>query len=207
VQRINHAPHRGFPDESGRCEPDRGLLYFATLRRKTKPIQNTPKNFTVADLNVHGELQLKQAYDYVSLEQIPLAADLIVTMSTAIYRTPAEFELKLLRPGMAFRWKAVADTAGIASLRSEGELASISLLASGIDADADAIVLQAFQSHLLRQLHDSGVEPAFALMNLPERPLVATINFLSPPDERDRMIVALADRCFAAAYFRSLQLA
>jgi hypothetical protein len=175
--------------------------------RKTDRIENATKNFTVADLNVHGELQLKQAYEYASLEQIPLAAELIVTMATSIYASPGEFEIKLLRPGMAFRWKAVSDTSGIASLRSEGELASISLLASGIDADADNITLSAFQSHLLRQLHDSGVEPAFALMNLPERPLVATINFLSPPDERDRMIVALADRCFAAAYFRSLQLA
>jgi hypothetical protein len=175
--------------------------------RKTGDIKQATRNFTVADLNVHGELQLKQAYDYESLEQIPLAAELIVALATAVYRSPAQFEISLVRPGMTFRWKAVAETAGIASLRCDGELASISLLACGVDADADTITLSAFQSHLLRQLHDSGVEPAFALMNLGERPLAATINFLSPPDEHDRVIVALADRCFAAAYFRSQQLA
>jgi hypothetical protein len=183
------------------------LLCQRSCWRKTERISQPTKNFTVADLNVHGELQLKQAYDYDSLEQIPLASELIVTLATAVYRSPGEFEISLMRPGMSFRWKSVAETAGIASLRCDGELASISLLACGVDADADAITLSAFQSHLLRQLHDSGVEPAFALMSLSERPLAATINFLSPPDPRDRVIVALADRCFAAAYFRSQQLA
>jgi hypothetical protein len=130
-----------------------------------------------------------------------------VLLATQIYRSPQAFEIPLVRQNVTFRWRAVADTAGIGTVRCAGELASISLLASGHDSDADAITLSAFQSHLLRQLHDSGIEPSFALMNLPERPLSATINFLSPPDEKDRLIVALADRCFAAAYFRSLQLA
>lgn len=178
-----------------------------TDSRKTKPITNSTKNFTVADLTVNGDLQLKELYDYASLEQIPLAGELIVLLATSIYRSPDEFEIPLIRPGVIFRWKSVAETAGIGTVRCDGELASISLLASGHDADADAITLAAFQSHLLRQLHDSGIEPSFDLLNLPERPLSATINFRSPPDEQDRLIVALADRCFAAAYFRTLQLA
>ena len=182
-------------------------MCHAAHSRKREPIKNSTKNFTVADLTVNGDLQLKEIYDYASLEQIPLAAELIVLLATSIYRSPEEFEIQLVRQGVTFRWKAVADTAGIGTVRCNGELASISLLASGQDADADAITLSAFQSHLLRQLHDSGIEPSFALMNLPERPLSATINFQSPPDENDRLIVALADRCFAAAYFRSLQLA
>jgi hypothetical protein len=44
-------------------------------------------------------------------------------------------------------------------------------------------------------------------MDLTERPLVATINFFSPADEADRLAVALCDRCFAAAYFRTHNLA
>src|SRR4051812_13499591 len=103
------------------------MLCSSHNRRKTENIIKTTKNFTVADLNVHGELQLKQAYDYVSLEQIPLATELIVTMATSIYSSPEEFEIKLIRPGMALRWKAVAETAGIATLRCDSELASISL--------------------------------------------------------------------------------
>lgn len=156
---------------------------------------------------MHGDLQLKAEYDYASLEQIPIAAEMILTLATVLYRSPEEFETQLVRPGMQFRWRASAESAGIATVRYDATLASLSLLATGLDHDADAITLSAFQSHLLRQLHDTGIEPAFALMNLPERPLVATINFLSPPDEMDRMIVALADRCFAAAYFRYHQLA
>ena len=87
-------------------------------------------------------------------------------------------------------------------MRHNGELMSLSLLASGLDADADTITLNAFQSHLLRELRDTRFEPAFDLTNLLERPLVATINFRSPELPADQQVVALVDRCFAAAYFR-----
>ena len=177
---------------------------FSSKKWRIKP---PSANFTVADLNAHGELQLKAEYDYASLEQIPAAAEIMVVLATALYRSPEEFEAKLWRPNLLFRWRSSAATAGIATLRCQQELASLSLLATGIDPDADQITLGAFQSHLLHQLHDTGIEPAFALLNLPERPLVATVNFLSPPDEMDRFAVALADRCFAAVYFRYHHLA
>jgi hypothetical protein len=54
----------------------------------------------------------------------------------------------------------------------------------------------------LQELHDTGYEPAFDLVSLDQRPLVATINILSPPEPIDQMTIALADRCFAASYFR-----
>ena len=56
----------------------------------------------------------------------------------------------------------------------------MSLLACGLDPSADKITLEAFQQHLLRELHDTGYEPAFALTEIEERPLVATINFAAP---------------------------
>jgi len=182
----------------------RRCILVATVPVHYNPTINASsgKNFTVADLNVRGELQLKAQYDYASLEQIPMAAELIVMLATVMYRSPDAFEADILRPGLQFRWRASAETAGIATLRCDGQLASLSLLATGIDESADTITLTAFQNHLLRQLHDTGTEPAFALLDLPERPLVATINFLSPPEPDDRLAVALADRCFAAAYFR-----
>ena len=77
--------------------------------------------------------------------------------------------------------------------------------AKRVDAQADQHQRHAElqpQRHLLAELHDTGLEPAFDLINIPTRPLVATINFRSPPDQRDQVIVALADRCFAASYFR-----
>jgi hypothetical protein len=161
-------------------------------------------DFLVADLNVTGELQMRQAYSYAALEQIPAASELIVRCSTALWRNPESFELPLLAPAgkLVLRWSQTASTAGIATIRHDDQLMSLSLLCCGKDADADQITLQAFQTHLLRELHDTGVEPAFALMDLKDRPLLATINFRSPPDRTEQAVVALADRCFAAAYFR-----
>ncbi len=56
------------------------------------------------------------------------------------------------RPALVMRWRASAPTAGIATLRAGGRLASVSLLASGKDAEADHITLDAFQRHLLTEL-------------------------------------------------------
>ena len=168
-----------------------------------------PGPFIVADLNVRGELQLKAQYRYEQLERIGGTTGLIAHLSGNLYRSPEEFETLL--PGaqstMNFRWRASAPTSGIATLRSDGKLASLSLLATGLNPDADRLTLEAFQRHLLREWHDTGFEPAFALLDLVERPLIATINFLSPGEQGDQILVALADRCFAAAYFRYHQLA
>lgn len=167
------------------------------------------RRFFVADLNAKGELRDEAEYRYEQLEQIPGAADLISTFSAAVWRSPEEFETPL-RPGnrrLNLRWRASASTAGIATVRSEDRLASISLLCSGLDETADSLTLKAYQQHLLTELRDTGYEPAFALMDLRRRPLVATVAFFAPPDPGDQLLVALADRCFAAAFFRYLSLA
>jgi hypothetical protein len=168
-----------------------------------------PRRFFVADFDVRGELRSVEEYDYQTLERIPGAAELIVRFSTSLYRTPQTFEMTMpsVRSDATFRWLAAAPTAGIATLRSRGELTSISLLASGLDPQADHLTLEAFQTHLLRELHDTGVEPSFALMSLRERPVVATINFRSPDEQADQLVAALTDRCFAASYFRYQNLA
>jgi len=161
--------------------------------------------FVVADLNAKGEIRAETDYSYEELEQIPGAGDLIAQFSTAIWREPEEFESQLAAATrLKMRWRAVAATAGIATLRHgpSGELASLSLLCSGKDEAADKITLGAFQKHLLRELHDTGFEPSFDLMELKRRPVVATVSFYVPEDVREQMVVALADRCFGASYFR-----
>ena len=176
-------------------------------------MQTAPTSFWVADLNARGELQLLAEYRYEHLEQIPGAADLIAHFSTHLWRSPDTFEGPLAlgagqaaRSDLAFRWRSSAPTAGVATLRWQQELISLSLLASGLEADADQITLQAFQQHLLRELRDTGFEPAFALMDLKQRPLVASFNFRAPPDPAAHAAAALADRSFAASYFRYLGL-
>lgn len=162
------------------------------------------KRFHVADFSAQGEVRAVQAYDYPTLEQVPGCIDLIARLSAQLYQSPEGFELPLTRDPdeVSFRWRASAPSAGIATVRTRGELASISILASGLSADADSITLHAFQRHLTQELHDTGFEPGFGLLELHERPLVATATFRSPEGNGARLVVALADRCFAASFFR-----
>jgi hypothetical protein len=168
-----------------------------------------PGTFLVADLNASGELQLKSEYQYGALEQVPGAAELIGHFSGALWREPEEFEEGLEAEGshLRLRWRSLSQSSGIATLRSGGSLVSVSLLCSGISEEADQVTLNALQAHLLRELRDTGFEPAFGLMQLSERPLSVTVNFQSPAEPLDRQLAALADRCFAASYFRFQRLA
>lgn len=167
------------------------------------------RHFYVADVNPTGELQALAEYRYDQLVQIPGASDLIGTLSGAVWRSPREFEVPLHdeRPRLVFRWRASAATAGVGTVWDGRTLASVSLLCSGLDDDADRITLDAYQRHLLHELRDTGYEPAFSLVHLRERPLLATIGFAAPADPADKILVALADRCFGAAFFRYLSLA
>ncbi len=168
----------------------------------------SPMSFAVADLNVRGELQSIEDYAYQELERIPGAAEIIGQLSGALWKSPNTFQTFLpFGNEIMFRWLASAPTCGIATIRFGEELVSVSLVASGLDPAADRITFSAFQDHLLRELHDTGFEPAFALTELSPRPLIATINFNSPPDPTDRLTAGLADRCFAASFFRYHQLA
>jgi hypothetical protein len=198
---------------SGIPEPALGnslCFAYADTNSEQHKIQMSPRApFIVAELNVKGEIQLQERYAYDQLQKIPGAMELTATFAARLYATPEEFEvdLPLSKSSLHLRWKSSAASAGIATLRSDGELASLSLLAAGLDAEADHITLDTFQRHLLRELRDTGYEPAFGLMDLKERPLIATINFKSPSSPTDQLLTALADRCFAAAYFRMLGLA
>lgn len=162
------------------------------------------KTFWVADLSAQGELLAKQAYTYAALEQIPGCADLIGHFTGCMYRDPDGFDTPLPDTGkqLDLRWRPSAETAGVATLRVGGEVASFSLLATGLHADSDDITMSTLQKHLVRELHDTGYEASFDLMHLAERPLLATINLHSPEDPVLRVVSAIADRCFAAAYFR-----
>jgi hypothetical protein len=167
------------------------------------------RQFVVADLDARGELHSRQIYQYDDLVQLPRATDLIGAFSAAIWKTPEGFDIDPITGDchVSLRWRAHAPTAGMLTLRCQGELASLSLLVSGLDLDADRITLETFQRHLLQELHDTGYEPAFDVVSLSDRPLVATINVRSPAELADQLVIALADRCFAASYFRFQNLA
>jgi hypothetical protein len=159
----------------------------------------------VADLRPQGDVFLEADYCYEDLDRLPFAWDAIVRCSTAIWRTPDEFELIVpLDDGDALhlRWRNCAQGAGILTIRHADQIASLSLLASGIDAEGDNLTLAAFQTHLVQALHDTGSEPSFSLMSLSQRPLLATVLLLPPQSAAGRLGAAIVDRCFAAAFFR-----
>ena len=173
------------------------------------PMQLPKGTFLVADLNASGELKSRGEYRYDLLQQVPGAADLIGRLSGLLWKSPEEFE-DAINPGsskLTFRWKSSSTSAGMASLRHGETLVSITVLLSGLSEDQDHLTALALQQHLLRELRDTGFEPAFGLMDLKERPLAATINFHVALAPADQFISALADRCFAASYFRYQALA
>src|SRR5208282_2688051 len=159
------------------------------------------RGFTAVDSSPQCEVRLTAHYEYPLLEKIPGAGELITHLATHIWRSPEEFETPLHQGCQLFlRWRASSKTAGIATVRNARRALSLSLIASGLDADADHITLDAFQRHVVRELHDTGYEPSFDLIELKQRPLLATIGLFVPTEESDRWAFALADRCFAAAY-------
>src|SRR3954464_15880399 len=112
----------------------------------------------MADLDARGDLQLRAEYHYDALPQIPGAAELIGDLSGELWRSPEAFEHANLAeiPGLTFRWRASAPSAGIATVRADDRLVSLSLLVSGQSPEQDISTLRAFQNHLLRELHDTG---------------------------------------------------
>jgi hypothetical protein len=165
------------------------------------------REFTAVDLSPQCEVVSRAKYEYELLERIPQAAELIVVLATQVWRNPDEFETRL-DPSLelVLRWRASSNTAGIATVRDSEHTLSLSLLVGGIDVDGDTITLEAFQRYAVRELHDTGYEPSFDLIGLKERPLLATVGMFMPKGEASRRLFALADRCFAAAYFRTLGL-
>jgi hypothetical protein len=136
----------------------------------------SPGRFFVSDLSSTGDVVATAEYTYEILEKVPGAAELIAHLSTNLYRSPQEFETSLPHvPTLTMRWLASAKTAGIATLRNRGELTSLALLVSGQNPDADHLTLEAFAKHILRELHGTAIEPSFALMEIAQRPLVASV--------------------------------
>ena len=168
---------------------------------------NNRRGFVVVDLTGTGEIRLREQYDYETLERIEGASELIGLFSSWLWRTPEEFELPLPSGTLNLRWRSWSQSSGLATLRERERLISLSVLLSGREADDDLATIKPLQLHLVRELHDTGFEPAFDLMGLTERPLLATMNFGLPQTQADRRSFALSDRCFAASYFRKMGLA
>jgi hypothetical protein len=179
-------------------------------------------DFWVYDLAANGDLLRGERYSYSLMERIPGAVEVIAPFSAHLYASPDGFEARLgLGTHLTARFIPTAESCGILTLRhitngdlpqdggrpADSELVSLSVVMCGLHAEAEQLTLGALQTHLIRELHDTGFEPAVTLTQLPGRPAVATLNFASPGQPAVQRVAALADRCFAAAYFRYHHLA
>jgi hypothetical protein len=200
-ENLNFRPdlrYQGIPDHCG----------FSLTGRRDIAYKPPMRVFFVADLTPQGELRDLTEYDYESMESIPGAADVIARCSGELWKSPLEMEMPLSDSQETWlRWKATADSSGLATVRCEpGELVSLSVLASGKDLRSDATTFAVLQQHLVLKLKQTPFEPAFDLVQLPQRPLVATMTFTTHGPAAEQQLQALADRSFAAAYFRFLGL-
>lgn len=167
------------------------------------------RTFWVADLRPAGDVHDCQPYTYALLERVPGCIEVIASLSAELYRNPDEFEVRLT-DDLSLRVSRPAATAAIATLRErKGDkgVVGVSLLLTGLDTTADAITIDALQKRVVRELRDTPHEPAFGLMTIKERPLVATLALGDPPPGPSRVMAAIADRCLAAAFFRYHRLA
>jgi hypothetical protein len=167
-------------------------------------------SFTVIDLSAQCEVLLQAEYEYRLLEQVEGAAQVLGAFASEIWRAPEKFELPLRSipadTQLVFHFAATSDSSGVAWLRDPERTLLISMLVSGIDPTSDRLTLEAFQRFAVGELHDSGFEPSFEMLEIPQRPLAATVGLFPPQQPSDRWLFSLADRCFAAAYFRRLGL-
>ena len=158
--------------------------------------------FYVADLNALGELREITEYDSATLERIGPAAELIQQCADELAKNSDTFEAPLTAEGRTtLRWRTTGHGAGILTVRNgQQEAVSVSVLAA--TEQTDAATFTVLQQHLVRQLRQTRHEPAFDLLQIKQRPLLATITFSCPDEPGQQMVRALADRAFAAAYFR-----
>lgn len=93
-----------------------------------------------------------------------------------------------------------------ATFWSRGAPITTSALASGHDAADDWAVLAALHDLMLQFFRDSPFEPSFVLLDVAERPLLATLPIPAPTICPDIGIIADAETCLAAAFFLWLEM-
>ena len=163
--------------------------------------------FHVYDLTAQGELQLSAKYSYEDLELLPGTADLIGHFSGRLYANPGEWQTNLSPTPLKLRFFPPSSTSALATLSERDKTLSLSVLLTGINKDSDQLTINTVQSHLLRELHGTPFEASFSLLNLAERPMIASVHLALPESPDALPFFAVADRCLAAAYFRFHRLA
>ena len=119
---------------------------------------------------------------------------------------PPEFRDKLafLKKGnFELDWSAVAGGVALASLFDDSQPAAMSILLTGVDPDADHMMLELFRDNVLHPVFDSApVEQVNELIDVPERPLLLQALFPISPEWVPT--VQLLSTALASVYFRTI---
>ncbi|MEO8130739.1 MAG: hypothetical protein ABI822_26815 [Bryobacteraceae bacterium] len=119
---------------------------------------------------------------------------------------PPEFRDKLafLKKGnFELDWSAVGGGVALASLFDDGQPATMSILLTGVDDEADSMMLDLFRDNVLRPVFDSApAEQVNELVDVPERPLLLQALFPISPEWVPT--VQLLSTALASVYFRTI---
>ena len=119
---------------------------------------------------------------------------------------PPEFRDKLSflkRGNLELDWSAVAGGVALASLFEEDKPAAMSILLTGLDPEADRMMLDLFRDNVLRPVFDSAPpEQVNELVDVSERPLLLQALFPISPEWAPT--IQLLSTALASVYFRTI---
>ena len=119
---------------------------------------------------------------------------------------PPQFRDKLAflkRGNFELDWSAVAGGVALASLFDEDEPATMAILLTGVEPEADRMMLDLFRDNVLRPVFDSAPpEQVNELVDVPERPLLLQALFPISPEWAPTL--QLLSTALASVYFRTI---
>ena len=119
---------------------------------------------------------------------------------------PPEFRDKLAflkRGNFELDWSAVAGGVALASLFDKDEPATMAILLTGVDPEADRMMLELFLDNVLRPVFQSAPpEQVNELVDVPERPLL--LQALFPVSPEWAPTIQLLSTALASVYFRTI---
>ena len=127
-------------------------------------------------------------------------------MAEFLINRPAGFREKLafLKKGdMELDWSAAPGGVALASLFESSEPATMGVLLTGVEADADRMMLEIFRDNVLVPLFgDTPIEHIDRLIDVAERPLLFQVIFPGAPEWAPTL--QLLSTALASVFFRTM---
>jgi hypothetical protein len=148
-------------------------------------------------ISAFGHCASKQNFD-----SNKLARNAVVYLTSVLDSHGGNFNLKLPMKGVGeveLQWTSEHLSWAMASFITKDELLSTLVMVSGINLEADRQALEMAQSALEDVCRALGEEPHDDLLQIAERPSVATIRWATP-ERRTLDLITDMETCLAAAF-------